>query len=364
MKKIYINGRFLTQPITGVQRYSRELLGALDEMIDTGEIDARNHEIICLVPKSLQVFPAWKHIQLKPVGILDGNFWEQFVLPFFVKDGILFSPANIGPYFVKGQIVTMHDASVFAVPDAYSWSFRLKYRIILKHLGKTAKKIITVSEFSKKELIKYCKIDPEKIVVIPHGHEHLLRIKPDPAIISKYGLDQKPYYLVVGSNSPHKNLRVVFEAIKLINNPEFNLVIAGGSYDRVFSKQAVDLPKNVIHVGYVTDSELRSLYEHAQAFIFPSKYEGFGLPILEALSVGCPVISSNAASLPEVGGDIVTYFDSDDTKGLANAINNFSIIDQIGRRDLFDLKFKWYKCTSETWNIIRNNNRQFLNVSN
>ena len=322
MKKIYINGRFLTQTITGVQRYSRELLGTLDEMIGKGEIDARNHEIICLVPKSLQEFPAWNHIQIKPVGTLHGNLWEQFVLPFFVKDGILFSPANIGPYFVNGQIVTMHDASVFAVPDAYSWSFRLKYRIILKHLGKTAKKIITVSEFSKKELIKYCKIDPEKIDVIPHGHEHLLRTKPDPTIISKYDLDQKAYYLVVGSNSPHKNLRVVFEAIKLIPNPEFNLVIAGGSFDKVFSKQAVDLPKNVIHVGYVTDSELRSLYEHAEVFIFPSKYEGFGLPILEALSFGCPVISSNAASLPEVGGEMVTYFDPDDAEELANILNS------------------------------------------
>jgi len=356
MKKIYINGRFLTQPITGVQRYSRELLGTMDEMIESGEIDARNHEILCLVPKSLQEFPKWKYIQIKPVGILDGNLWEQFVLPFFVKDGILFSPANIGPYFVKGQIVTMHDASVFAVPEAYSWSFRLKYRLILTRLGQTAKKIITVSEFSKKELIKYCKINPEKIVVIPHGHEHLLRIKPDPAIISKYNLGQKPYYLVVGSNSPHKNIKIVIDAVISIHNPTFNLVIAGGSFDKVFSQQKIELPENVIHVGYVTDSELRSLYEHAQAFIFPSKYEGFGLPILEALSFGCPVISSNAASLPEVGGEMVTYFDPDDAVVLAYIFNSKLFLPNEFRLS-GNQKFSWKSSSFRTHIVIEN---QFL----
>ncbi|MAT42492.1 MAG: hypothetical protein CL609_09140 [Anaerolineaceae bacterium] len=352
MERIYINGRFLAQPITGVQRYCRELLGTMDEMIEAGKLDMEGRELICLVPKSLMDYPNWKHIQIRPVGWLDGNLWEQFVLPWYVRDGLLFSPANIGPYVVPGQVVTMHDASVFAMPEAYSWTFRLKYRLILKHLGKTAKTIITVSQFSKGELVKHCGIKPDKIEVIPHGHEHLLKINPDPGIMKKYNLTQKPYFLAVGSNSPHKNIKVVLEAVALIPNPDFNLVIAGGSFGKVFAAQSLELPENVIHVGYVTDSELRSLYEHARAFIFPSKYEGFGLPVLEALSFGCPVISSNAASLPEVGGDAVAYFDPEGIEDMHNLLkdpiqSNLSLyVEQVH-------KFSWKQSVYQTWNLLK-----------
>ena len=235
-----------------------------------------------------------------------------------------FHRPTLGLISIPGQAVTFHDASVFAVPNAYSWAFRFKYRLIFRKLGKTAKKVITVSEFSKQELVKYCHIDPQKIVVIPHGHEHLLRITSDESIIQQYHLEIKPYFLAVGSQSPHKNFKVILEALQYIPDAQFNLVIAGGSYEKVFQGQALQLPPNVKLVGYVSDGQLRALYEHARAFIFPSLYEGFGLPVLEALSFGCPVISSNAASLPEVGGDVVTYFDPKNASELANILQSFS----------------------------------------
>jgi len=349
MGNIYINGRFLTQPVTGVQRYCRELLGTLDEMISTGEVNASDRQLICLVPRNLEDYPQWKHIRIRKVGRFSGNLWEQFELPFFVRNGLLFSPANIGPYITSGQVVTMHDASVFAVPQAYSRAFRFKYRLIFRKLGKTAKKVITVSEFSKHELVKYCHIDPQKIVVILHGHEHLLRTVADNSIIQQQHLVDKPYFLTAGSRSPHKNFKVILDALRYIPDAQFNLVIAGGSFEKVFQGEALQLPTNVIHAGYVSDGQLRALYEHAQAFIFPSLYEGFGLPVLEALSFSCPVICSNAASLSEVGGNVVMYFDPRDARGLGKIMQGFLPVVSRQMMDERVARFTWRKSVLETW---------------
>ena len=353
---LFINGKFLTQSVTGVQRYSYELLNTLDEMIESQEINLRLKNIICLVPKSVKKLPSWKHIEIRKVGFFQGNIWEQFCLPFYVKNGLLFSPANIGPYFVKNQVVTMHDASVCAVPEAYSTAFKLKYKIIMKRLGKTAKSIITVSEFSKSELIKYFKIHPTRINVILLGSEHIQRIVPDPNIIKSRNLDTKPFFLSVGSNSPHKNVKIIYEAMNYFTNPEFNVVIAGGSNNLVFNDLEFHNKENIIALGYVSDAELRTLYENAIGYIFPSKYEGFGLPILEALSFGCPVISSNSASLPEVGLNNVEYFDPSDAKFLADKMKDLQKFQ--GKRINPEVisNFSWKNTVKEFVKLINNLN--------
>src|SRR5450759_231389 len=153
---IYINGRFLMMPVTGVQRYARELIKTMDCLLSKGKIAEKEIDIICLVPPDCNEDPGWSKIQIRKTGHLKGNLWEQVDLPWQARGQLLFSPANIGPCFHDNQVVTIHDASVFAFPQAYSFSFRLKYRITMKRLGKIARRIITVSEFSKRELIHYC----------------------------------------------------------------------------------------------------------------------------------------------------------------------------------------------------------------
>ena len=165
-KHIYINGRFLTQPRTGVQRFARELLNALDKELEN--LPVKNY-FTCLVPPNTikDQLPAWNNIQIKYTGRLTENLWEQVELPFFARDGILLGLCNINPVFHFNQCIILHDASVFAVPGAYSFAFKLKYKIVMTIIGKTCKRIITDSHFSKNELMHYLHINENKISVIP-----------------------------------------------------------------------------------------------------------------------------------------------------------------------------------------------------
>lgn len=355
--RLNVNGRFLQQPLTGVQRYARELLRAVDQLIEAGEIAPSALQVTCLTPPGVVSDENWKHIAVRASGRLPGNLWEQVDLAWGGRDGVLFSPCNTGPFLTAGQVVTLHDASVFAFPNAYSRSFRLKYQVLMRRFGKTARKIITVSQFSKIELARWCGIDPEKIEVIPHGHEHLNRVTADPSIFKRASIGEKPYLLMVGSSSPHKNAAGVFNALDLLKRTDFEVVMAGGAFPRVFNGQQVALPVNVCQVGYVSNQELRALYENARGFIFPSFYEGFGIPVLEAMAFGCPVISSNAASLPEVGGEAVLYFDPANPQEIAEKIA--CLVDQpdlqtelreMGSRQLE--KFSWQQTARQTVNLI------------
>lgn len=352
VKTIYINGRFLAQPLTGVQRYSHELVRAWDELLDCGEIDRHAYELVVLAPQSAPEQNPWRHVRLVQAGRFDGNLWEQIDLPLMARGGLLFSPGNIGPYFHPNQAVTLHDASVFAVPKAYSRPFRWKYRLIMRRMGRIARQIFTVSEFSKAELSRYLNIPPERITVVYPGKEHILRVEPDERILDRYGLRDRPFLFAVSSNSPHKNFATLLAAIRQMGDQEFKFVIAGGTFARVFQSTGMEeLPANVVRVGYVSDGELRALYEHARAFVFPSLYEGFGLPPLEAMACGCPVICSNAASLPEVCGDGAVYFEPTKVEEVCQ------LISQLMEEPFFleDLQKKILeRARLFTWNNVKN----------
>ena len=252
-----------------------------------------------------------------------GNLWEQIELPFFARKGLLVSLCNIGPVLHFNQIVIFHDASVFAVPEAYTFPFKVKYRSIMWVLARTARQIITVSEFSRMELAKYLKINSNNFLLIPEGCEHILKFTPDHSIMERNGLSQKPFILVIGSASPHKNINAVIRVIQKLNENVIDLVIAGGDYAKVFKPVEETETKHIIRLGYVNDSELRALYEHALFLIFPSLYEGFGLPPLEAMACGCPVLSSNRASLPEIYSQAALYFDPTSQEDIYNKIKEF-----------------------------------------
>jgi glycosyltransferase involved in cell wall biosynthesis len=322
---IYINGRFLTQPVTGVQRFALELLHALDDHLTGQPSLLEEFHFICLVPSKSRdkSFPNWKNIEIERSGQLNGNLWEQIELPFIARRGLLLNLCNIGPVLHFNQIVIFHDASVFAVPEAYTIPFKIKYRVIMWILARVARQIITVSKFSRTELAKYLKIDSKKILLIPEGCEHILQFAPDYSILEKNGLSQKPFILAIGSASPHKNINAVVRVIQKFHRDEINLVIAGGEYGRVFKPVEETEAKHIIRLGYVNDPELRALYENALCLIFPSIYEGFGLPPLEAMACGCPVLSSNQAALPEIYGDAALYFDPNSEEKIYQTIKEF-----------------------------------------
>ncbi|GAM08234.1 protein RfbU [Geobacter sp. OR-1] len=297
---IYLNGRFLTQSITGVQRYAHEVIKALDELIASGKIDASGYNFELLVPPDVEELPDYRAVSVRSVGRLTGHYWEQFELPFHSRDGVLVSLTNAAPLFKRNQVVTIHDAAVFAFPEAYSFFFRLWYRVLMKLLGRIARMIITVSNFSCNELITYCSINTEKIRVIYEGKEHITATPADEHILKQYNLASRKYVLASGSTNPNKNIQSVIAAVKLLGHTDIKVVVAGGANPKVFKLSQAHEADNIVNVGYVNDGELRALYEHALCLVYPSFYEGFGLPPLEAQACGCPVIVSSAASLPEV----------------------------------------------------------------
>ena len=354
---MFINSRFLAQPLTGVQRYSHELLRAWDELIED-KVLGQGVSIHCLAPMGFRTKQNWKNLKFIQAGWFNGNLWEQISLPTLSRNGVLFSPGNIGPYFHPNQIVTLHDTSVFAFPEAYSFSFRLKYQLIMRRMGRIARRIITVSNFSKQELIRWCQIPADKIEVIYEGCDHLQRVLADPGVFERKGIGRKrPYFLAVGSNSPHKNFQAVLRAFKKLGNQDIDLVITGGSFGKIFSANPLDMSPNAYRIGYVSDGELKALYENALALVFPSKYEGFGIPPLEAMACGCPVICSTAASLREVCGEAALYFDPEDIELLTGLMDQLAA-DPLQREQLHEAgtqqaeKFSWRQAAMQTWKVL------------
>ncbi|MEY4583356.1 MAG: hypothetical protein RL701_8059 [Pseudomonadota bacterium] len=318
---IFINGRFLSQRLSGVQRYALETLFALDELISQGAV-AATWRFTVLAPPGTPA-PALRNIAFRAVGVLKGHAWEQLSLVRAAQGGLLLSFGPTGPLLKKHQIVTMHDAAVVAVPQAYSWQFRAFYRVALPILARRSAAIMTVSEFAKNEVIENFGAPRERTHVSGEGWQHVKRFDADPRVLAKHGLRSKRYVLAVGNLAPHKNLAVIGEAVQLLKGVDYDVVVAGGMDARVFGGggDAPDRPSSVKLLGRVSDAELRSLYEHAGVFVFPSLYEGFGIPLLEAIAFQCPVISSNAAALPEVGGAGAKYFAPRDAAALARAID-------------------------------------------
>ena len=307
--KYYINGRFLTQKITGVQRFAEEMTKSLDAIIEKKQ---SNDEYILIAPNQSLHKIDCRHIKIYKCGYLKGHLWEQLELPYYSRDGFLLNFCNCAPLIKENQAVVIHDAAVVAMPNTFSFLFRAWYNLMFFILGKRVKKIFTVSKFSAGELVKYFDYDWENIIVTYNGASHLDKVVADKRIIKKIGSEKAKYILAVSSLNPSKNFQLLIETANKMPNLKFVFVGTGNS--NVFKNCYQNEQPNIIYTGYVTDGELKALYQHATAFVYPSLYEGFGIPPLEAMYFGCPVIVSDCASLPEVCGDAALYcspYDSD-----------------------------------------------------
>jgi glycosyltransferase involved in cell wall biosynthesis len=242
-------------------------------------------------------------------GRLSGHSWEQLELPFVDKDAWLFNPCNLGPVIRRRQILMIHDAQTFSFPQSYSRTFRNWYRRILPRIARRAEIVITVSEYSKKQLEHFGVVPPGKTHVIPNGVDHIARIRADQNTLSCHNLKKRGYFLFIGNLALHKNLAMLIKAATARPPGEPQLVIAGSGNSKIYSEAKISLGHGVRLLGRVPDSQLKALYENALALTFPSLTEGFGLPPLEAMLCGCPVIATNAGATPEVCGDAAIYVD-------------------------------------------------------
>lgn len=252
---------------------------------------------------------AWKNIRFRCVGHLQGHTWEQFELPWYASGGLLLTLCGAPSVLHRRHIPAIHDAAIYDQPDGYSFLYRTYYRLIYRLSARRSVAILTVSNFSRNRLAEIFRIPKERIIVTYSGVDHMTRdVAPHSDQPSIATTIKPPYILAVSSMNPNKNFAVVAKLAELLADSDVCVVVAGGTNPRVFGN-AGSMPDNVQWLGYVTDDDLKALYRSASCFIFPSLYEGFGLPPIEAMANGCPVIASNAASIPEICGGAALYFD-------------------------------------------------------
>ncbi len=324
MKRIYINGKFAAQPLTGVQRFASELLVAADLLLATGAWQARV-EFILLVPAGCLAGPLPKlnHILIQKLPAKQLHVWEQITLPLYTRGHLLINLAGSAPLLKRRQVCTFHDAAVFDIPQAYSVTFGRWYRFLFRTQSHVCRRVLTVSEFSKQRLCHHLKLPEAGIGVVPNSADHVRRLSQDDSMIEQLGLNPGHYMLAVGSDNPSKNFAALISAFSNTRRqPDAKLVVVGGGNSAVFAHADGTAPidPRIIRTGRVTDEQLKSLYVHARAFIFPSFYEGFGIPPLEAMVCGCPVLAARAASIPEICGEAAAYFDPHDQDDMVRTL--------------------------------------------
>ncbi len=331
--KIIINGRFLTRRITGVERYAGEILGELDKLVTPGTY-------MLAVPCYAENVPRYGNIETVRVGRLGGIAWEQVSLPRYVagRKGMLLNLCNTAPFRDPG-IVCVHDMKVRAKPEFFGWKFRIWYLFLFRNIFCRARAVLTVSEFSRSEILKYYPHIRAKTYVIPNGWQHYQRIGHDEKCLARYGLEPGNYYFSMGSLEKNKNFRWVLE-VACRNRKEI-FAVAGGANGSVFSRQyKTEVPPNVRFLGYVSDGEAKTLMRDCKGFLFPTIYEGFGIPPLEAMSAGAEAVVSDTEVMHEIYGDAAHYIDPMDYEADLSKI--MTEISPEKKKEVLD-KYSWKK---------------------
>lgn len=291
-----INARFLTQKLTGVQRFAIEIAKQLKLMMPG---------IIFVAPSNIIHQDLAQQLSVIIVGKNKGVIWEQLDLPLYLKRNsrpLLINMCNVAPLFYSNQVITIHDIAFLVNPQWFSKNFVRFYKFLVPRIAKKARLIFTVSDFSKTEIIKYLDVDAAKIKVIYNGVSEL----PTPIPVKT---DYGEYVLTVGSIDKRKNILNLVQAFGLIKHKDTKLIIVGDS-NIIFNNvgnESLKAHQNIIFTGRVNDRELAGLYNEASLFVYPSLYEGFGIPPLEAMAYGCPTLVSDIGSLREVCGDASVY---------------------------------------------------------
>lgn len=315
---IIVNARFLTQSMTGVQRFAVEICLELKKLF--GE------QIKFVAPDAIVLKDYAEALGVEVIGTHQGHLWEQWDLPRYLRmqgSPLLLCLCNTAPLCYKNKVVTVHDVAFEAYPQTFSKSFLYVYKFMIPRIMRSAKKVITVSEFSKDEIVKYYGISRDKIAVVYNA------VGDDFKKVEDDELQKQKYLLAVSSLNYRKNFLAVLEAFDIFEkeNNDASLYIIGDLKNSNF--KGIDIERyrqnpRIKFLGRVSDADLVRYYSNASAFVYPSIYEGFGIPPLEAQTCGCPAICADASCLPEVFGDSVLYCNPYDPMSLMDKIKRIA----------------------------------------
>lgn len=328
--QVVVNGRFLTRRITGVERHGREILR-------------------CIGDRYRVERPA------RALSGVMGHAWEQFILPRKLNPGsILWSPANTGPLTVRDQALTVHDLSPLEHPEWFRRNFALWYRLFLPILVRRVRKVFAPSEYVKRKIMKRFEMD--NVIVTPNGVDR--SVFHPCAKQSRHGVPEC-FVLFVGSIEPRKNLGTLLKAWHEIKDDfkETWLMIAGTG-GRVFKPAKLsNTIERVRFLGYVEEEDLPGLYADATLFVLPSLEEGFGMPALEAMACGTPVIVSDGGALPETVADagLISNLCNPDSlsTSMRQCLSDEALRVSLKEKGLARAElFSWQKTADLIWNTI------------
>jgi glycosyltransferase involved in cell wall biosynthesis len=321
---VFFNGRFLDRPVTGVERFGREIIGAIDVLRAEGHsaTDGLEFEIL-RPPPADRSGGHFSQISERVIGAHHGWRWEQFELPRHVDGGFLINLCNVAPLRKARSITCVHDANVFLTPGSYGWRFRIAYWTMLPLVIRRSSRWITVSEYSAEQLVRLSVADRAPSAIIANGSEHILRLNPLRSRLATVDLP-RPFIFALGSKSRNKNIDLLIGLSGRLQARGLSIVLAGGANPRVFNQLERNGGSNVLELGRVDDSDIAYLYSQALCFALPSFYEGFGIPAIEAMACGCPVVASNSSALCEVLGDAAILCSPTDPQAWLTAINDLA----------------------------------------
>jgi glycosyltransferase involved in cell wall biosynthesis len=309
MPSFSFNGRFLHAKPTGVQRVASNIIRTLDTALSAGMHTPLSFDI--LTPKGPRQPLPLQGIEVRESGNSSGQLWEQVELPLAPTRGRLINLCNAAPLFVPSAATMIHDGQVYITPESYSPGFAAWYRFSQPRICARAQVVLTVSEFSKRILVENHVASEDRIVVIHNGVDHVLDVPSTPDALPELGLVEFEYVVVFANFQKHKNFELILRLWALGDLDRTKLVVIGDvDWDRIKQHYQLDPIRDVLLAGRRPDGAVRALLENAACLVFPSTTEGFGLPPLEAMLLGCPVVAAPMGAVPEVCGAVATYADA------------------------------------------------------
>lgn len=311
MVRVVINGRFLDRPITGTERFAREIVRGIADLVAEGHESVAGLSFEIARPRSDHpAFPP--NLPEHRFGAFRGQLWEQIDLPIQARGAVLLNLCNLAPLAHGRVIVCVLDAHPWLIPENFSWQFRRLYDFLIPRVIARSRKWTTISQYCARQLLELgiARKTPDRITYCAADSLGEDDIDDRDASSGTRPLvpPGQPYILSLGSRSKNKNIDLVIAMAAKLEAIGIRTVVAGGGASRIFGAQEDGQP-GVLAIGRVSDHELIALYRNALAFVFPSLFEGFGIPPIEAMKLGCPVIASNTSAMPEVLGDAAVLLD-------------------------------------------------------